>query len=73
MHTSATTPLKPLWPEFSYKEHQVTGIRWMMARERAGLVFERDPGAEEHALPVRRRCHPFGCAGTLGDDPRSDR
>jgi SNF2 family DNA or RNA helicase len=36
MHTSAITPLKPLWPEFSYKEHQVTGIRWMMARERAG-------------------------------------
>jgi SNF2 family DNA or RNA helicase len=34
MHNS--TSLKPLWPGFSYKEHQVTGVTWMMQRERAG-------------------------------------
>ena len=36
MQTNPATPLRPLWPGFSYKEHQVVGIRWMMARERAG-------------------------------------
>ena len=25
--------LSPLWPSFSYKPHQLTGIRWMLARE----------------------------------------
>lgn len=36
MHPDYTSSLKPLWPGFSYKEHQVTGVNWMMARERAG-------------------------------------
>ena len=31
-----TSLLKPLWPGFSYKEHQVTGVAWMIQRERAG-------------------------------------
>ena len=26
-------PLKPLWSNFAYQEHQVTGVRWMMERE----------------------------------------
>jgi SNF2 family DNA or RNA helicase len=25
--------LKPLWPQFSYQDHQVEGIRWMIERE----------------------------------------
>ncbi len=27
------SPLLPLWDNFSYKEHQVTGITWMMSKE----------------------------------------
>ena len=36
MYTDTTPSLKPLWPGFSYKEHQVTGINWMLERERVG-------------------------------------
>lgn len=25
--------LKTLWPEFTYKPHQITGIHWMLAQE----------------------------------------
>lgn len=28
--------LKPLWPSFEYKEHQVIGINWMISREEEG-------------------------------------
>lgn len=27
------TTLKPLWQDFSYKAHQISGIQWMLARE----------------------------------------
>jgi SNF2 family DNA or RNA helicase len=28
--------LVPLWPDFQYMQHQETGIRWMLERERQG-------------------------------------
>lgn len=28
--------LKPLWPSFEYKEHQVIGVNWMLSREEEG-------------------------------------
>ena len=31
-----TTTLKPLWDGFEYKEHQVFGVNWMLARECEG-------------------------------------
>ena len=27
-------PVQPLWPGFSYKPHQATGVTWMLAREK---------------------------------------
>ena len=30
-------PIKPLWPGFQYKTHQVSGIHWLQGREQAGL------------------------------------
>ena len=40
---ATSTPLKPLWDGFSYKEHQVIGINWMLKREsaaRGGLLAD---------------------------------
>ena len=31
-----SSALKPLWPSFEYKPHQVTGIHWMLDREGKG-------------------------------------
>jgi SNF2 family DNA or RNA helicase len=28
--------LKPLWPEFTYKAHQIIGVKWMLQREKEG-------------------------------------
>lgn len=28
--------LKPLWPEFKYKDHQVIGVQWMLSKEEEG-------------------------------------
>ena len=33
MASIESTQLKPLWDDFSYKAHQVTGIQWMLQRE----------------------------------------
>ena len=30
-----STTLKPLWADFAYKEHQIAGVTWMLAREKA--------------------------------------
>ena len=35
MSAITASPLKPLWPKFAYKEHQITGVRWMLQRESA--------------------------------------
>lgn len=32
---SAIIMLTPLWPSFAYKSHQLTGIHWMLEREKA--------------------------------------
>lgn len=31
--------LTPLWPDFEYKQHQITGIKWMQARD-GGLLCD---------------------------------
>ena len=37
--------IKPLWKGFSYFEHQVTGIQWMLEKERVGtMVSDRSNG-----------------------------
>ena len=34
-----TDELMPLWPDFEYKQHQVTGIKWMQGRD-GGLLCD---------------------------------
>jgi SNF2 family DNA or RNA helicase len=40
------TKIHPLWPRFTYFSHQLSGIRWMLDKERNGTTVRDDDGDE---------------------------
>ncbi len=57
--------IKPLWNGFSYFEHQVTGVKWMLEKERNGTMVSGRGGTSGVLVRGGFQCDDMGLGKTI--------
>jgi SNF2 family DNA or RNA helicase len=58
-------PLKPLWYQFSYFDHQIEGINWMLKKEREGTIVPSRNEKTEVTVRGGLQCDDMGLGKTI--------